>query len=393
MVTREVRFTAFGAGLILLLIVEPGLAQQGQVQSELENQISTAAKGWEITIMDAAKSLFWILAGIEVGIAAVWLAVQAASLDSWFAELVRRILFIGFFAFVLTQGPSFARAVVDSLFQIGAGGVSASPAEIFDAGIRVASQMSQQAKFGVFEDNALAIAAVLAMCVVVICFSLVAAIFVAVMVEMYVGLLAGMIMLGLGGSSYTKDFAIRYLVYAFGVGMKLMTLVMIARIGSQVLLGMSQAPTAETDQFVTTLAIAGISVVVFIIAMYVPNIIQGVVQGASVSGGMEAIRHGGQMASFATGGVFVGTGAVSAGLSAGQAARAAGSSFAGAALRGMGAGIGSAGSAVGSAAKEKAIGSPGAYAGSILGLANAKLDESRNGRGSPRSHPERNNKS
>ena len=113
--------------------------------------------------MDAARSLFWILAGIEVGIAAVWLAIQAASLDSWFAELVRRIMFIGFFAFVLTQGPTFAKAVVDSLYQIGAGGGSASPAEVFDAGIRVASQMSEQAKFGVFEDNALAIAAVLAM--------------------------------------------------------------------------------------------------------------------------------------------------------------------------------------------------------------------------------------
>ena len=377
------------AGLLCLVFGAPAFAQQGQVLTELENQVSTAAKGWETTIMDAAKSLFWILATIEVGIAAVWLALHAASLDSWFAELVRRIMFIGFFAFVLTQGPTFARAVVDSLFQIGAGGGSASPAEVFDAGIRVASQMSQQAKFGVFEDNALAIAAVLAMGVVVICFSLVAAIFVSVMVEMYVGLLAGMIMLGLGGSSFTKDFAVRYLVYAFGVGMKLMALVMIAKIGSEVLMGLANTPTASSDQFVTTLAVAGISVVVFIIAMYVPSIIQGVVQGASVSGGMEAIRHGGQAASFATGAGFLAAGAAGAGFAATQTARAAGSSGAGAMLRGFGAGIGSAGKAAGSAAKEKAIGSPGAYAGSILGLANAKLDQSRSGQSGPKPPPER----
>lgn len=377
------------AGLLCLVFGAPAFAQQGQVLTELENQVSTAAKGWETTIMDAAKSLFWILATIEVGIAAVWLALHAASLDSWFAELVRRIMFIGFFAFVLTQGPTFARAVVDSLFQIGAGGGSASPAEVFDAGIRVASQMSQQVKFGVFEDNALAIAAVLAMGVVVICFSLVAAIFVSVMVEMYVGLLAGMIMLGLGGSSFTKDFAVRYLVYAFGVGMKLMALVMIAKIGSEVLMGLANTPTASSDQFVTTLAVAGISVVVFIIAMYVPSIIQGVVQGASVSGGMEAIRHGGQAASFATGAGFLAAGAAGAGFAATQTARAAGSSGAGAMLRGFGAGIGSAGKAAGSAAKEKAIGSPGAYAGSILGLANAKLDQSRSGQSGPKPPPER----
>ncbi len=379
-------------GLLCLLIATPAFAQQGQVLTELENQVSAAAKGWEATITDAARSLFWILAGIEIGIAAVWLALQAASLDSWLAELVRRIMFIGFFAFVMNQGPTFARTVVDSLYQIGANGGSASPAEVFDAGIRVASQMSQQAKFGVFEDNVLAIAAVLAMGVVVICFSLLAAIFVAVMVEMYVGLLAGMIMLGLGGSSSTKDFAIRYLVYAFGVGMKLMALVMIATIGSEVLLGLAQAPTAESDQFITTLAIAGISVVVFIIAMYVPNIIQGVVQGVSVTSGMEAIRHGGQAASTAVGGAFLVAGAVGAGFAAAQAARAEGSSVASAALRGMGSGIGSAGKAAGSAAKEKAIGSPGAYAGSIMGLANAKLDESRGGHSGPKPAPERNDK-
>ncbi|KJF70036.1 hypothetical protein RP75_28530 [Agrobacterium arsenijevicii] len=44
-------------------------------------------------------------------------------------------------------------------------------------------------------------------------------------------------------------------------------------------------------------------------------------------------------------------------------------------MRGMEAGIGGAAGAVGAAAKEKAVGSPGAYAGSLLGLANAKLDQ------------------
>ena len=92
----------------------------------LENQVVTAAKGWETTITNAARSLFWILAGIEIGIAAVWLAINAASLDAWFAELVRRILFIGLFAFILDRGPALGKAIVDSLYQIGAGGGSAS---------------------------------------------------------------------------------------------------------------------------------------------------------------------------------------------------------------------------------------------------------------------------
>ncbi len=374
-----------------VMATQPALAQEGSVLTSLQSQITTAAKGWETTVMDAARSLFWILATIEIGIAAAWLAIQSASLDSWFAELVRRIMFVGFFAFVLAQGPTFAKAVVDSLFQIGAGGGTASPADVFNAGLAVATKMSEKVQFGLFEDNALAISAAFAMVVTVIAFSLVAAIFVSVMVEMYIGLLAGMIMLGLGGSSFTKDFAVRYLVYAFSVGMKLMALVMISRIGSEVLIGLANQPDIG-DQFQTALAIAGIAVVVFIIAMYVPNIIQGVVQGASVSGGMEAIRHGGQAASFAAGAGFLAAGATGAGFAAAQAARAAGSSVAGAALRGMGASFSSGAQAAGSAAKEKAIGSPGAYAGSILGLANAKLDEQPGGHSGSKPPPERNDK-
>ena len=363
--------------LILLLIggvilwANPALAQEGSLLTNLENEIATAAQGWETTILDAARSLFWILAGIEVGIAAVWLAISAASLDTWFAELVRRIMFIGLFAFILEQGPHFTKAVVDSLFQIGAGGGSASPANVFNAGLEVASAMSAKAQFGLFEDNALAIAAVFAMVITVICFSLVAAIFVSVMVEMYVGLLAGMIMLGLGGSSFTKDFSVRYLIYAFSVGMKLMALVMIARIGSEVLINLANSPTTG-DEFLATLAIAGISVVVFVIAMYVPNIVQGMVQGVSVTGGMETIRHGAR-----------------AGAAAYSDARAAGSSFGGAALKGMASGMGAAGGAAASAARDKAIGVPGTWGASTLGLANAKLDQSQ---GRPASRPNRDEK-
>ncbi|HEV7434101.1 MAG TPA: P-type conjugative transfer protein TrbL [Pseudorhizobium sp.] len=358
---------------IIVATSHPALAQEGAILTSLQNQITSAAKGWETTVMDAARSLFWILATIEIGIAAVWLALQAASLDSWFAELVRRIMFVGFFAFVLAQGPTFAKAVVDSLFQMAAGGGTASPADVFNAGLTVATKMSEKVQFGLFEDNALAISAAFAMIVTVIAFSLVAAIFVSVMVEMYLGLLAGMIMLGLGGSSYTKDFAIRYLVYAFSVGMKLMALVMISRIGSEVLIGLADQPDIG-NEFQTSLAIAGIAVVVFIIALYVPSIIQGVVQGVTVTGGTESIRHGGQGASFAAGAAFLAAGAAGAGYAAARSARAAGSSTAGAGVRGIAASFGSAARAAGSAAKEKAIGSPGAYAGSLLGLANAKLE-------------------
>ncbi len=230
---------------------------------------------------------------------------------------------------------------------------------------------------------------VLAMGVVVICFSLVAAIFVSVMVEMYVGLLAGMIMLGLGGSSFTKDFAVRYLVYAFGVGMKTDGLGDDRKDWIRGPDGSCECANRLLGPVRHDLGGRRHFSVVFIIAMYVPSIIQGVVQGGIRFSGMEAIRHGGQAASFATGQGSSRPVQPGPGFAAAQSARAAGSSGAGAMLRGFGAGIGSAGKAAGSAAKEKAIVLLVLMQDQSSGCANAKLDHSRIGQSGPKPPPER----
>lgn len=355
------------SSVFVIAQAHPAFAADGSILTELENNVRSATQGWEDTVMEAAQSLFWILAGIEFGIAAVWLAIAAPALDTWAAELIRRVIFIGFFLFVLQQGPDFAKAVVDSLFQIGADGGSASPADVFNAGIKVASELSEHVKFGIFEDNAMAIGIVLAMVVVVISFSLVAAIFISVLVEMYVGLLAGMIMLGLGGSSFTKDFAIKYLVYAFAVGMKLMALVMIAKLGSEVLIGLSQDGT-NAEEFLSSLVIAGLSIVIFMLSLFVPNIMQGVVQGVSVSSGMEVMRSTAQLTAFAASSVA----GVGAGVAAASAAKAGGAGMFGQALAGMKTG----GGALAGTAAKAALGSHGSSVGGgsrSLGLRNPKV--------------------
>ena len=372
---RSVPLLAIAA--IAFIAPDAAFAQvDGTLLDRLEDQVVSATGSWEQRVLQAATSLFWILAGIEVAIAAVWLAIQAPALDAWFAELVRRILFIGFFLFVLQAGPDFAWAVVDSLFALGADGGAASPAGVFNAGINVAGKLSENAKLGLWEDNLLGIASMIAMAIVVICFSLVAALFVSVLVEMYVGLLAGMIMLGLGGSSFTKDFAIRYLIYAFSVGMKLMGLVMIAKIGSDILIGLANdADFSGDQQIMTALAIGGISVVVVMIALHVPTIIQGMVQGVSTSNGMEAMRSTAQVASFAALGAGAALGA--AGVAKGGAAAAGAAKAGGAGIGGQAsAAIKAMGGAVGGAAKDKLMGIPGARMGSTLGLANQKLRDS-----------------
>ncbi|MAN77419.1 MAG: P-type conjugative transfer protein TrbL [Rhizobiales bacterium] len=382
---KNVAVVVVVAGIASLLASEPVVAQvQATVLDDLQQQITSAARSWEDRLLQAATSLFWMLAAIEIGLAAIWLAINAATLESWFAELVRRIMFIGFFAFVLASGPELAKAIVNSLWEIGSSssGVRVSPADIFATGVSVNDRLSAQA--ATLPWQAFAQGWMMHFCglLIIVAMGLFAAILLAVIIEMYVGLIAGMLLLGLGGSSFTKDFAIRYLVYAFSVGMKIMGLVVLAAIGSQILTNFSNDPLVITSASGPAM-MAAVAFIMLILGVFVPGIIQGVVQGVSVGSGMEAIRSGSQAgrygaaASGAAAGAALGVGGVAAGAwKAARAARASGSGVAGqagAALKAL--------SSVSSAGADKLMGIPGARMGSTLGLANQKLRDSQQGRG------------
>lgn len=384
---RRIAGAAIAAGIVVLVAVEPSFAQvQATVLDDLQQQVTEAARSWEDRLLQAATSLFWMLAAIEIGLAAIWLAINAATLESWFAELVRRIMFIGFFAFVLATGPELAKAIVNSLWEIGSqsSGGRVSPADIFATGVSVNDRLALQA--AALPWQAFAQGWMMHFCgmLIIIAMGLFAAILLAVIIEMYVGLIAGMLLLGLGGSSYTKDFAVRYLVYAFSVGLKIMGLVVLAAIGAQILTNFSNDPLVITSASGPAM-MAGVAFIMLILGAFVPGIIQGVVQGVSVGSGMEGIRSGSQSGRYASavGGAAAGfavgaAGVAKGGLAAASAARVSGAGIGGqasAALKAMG-------GAVGSAAADKTMGIPGARMGSTLGLANQKLRDGQNGRAS-----------
>ena len=370
--------------VLVVLFATSALAQvPNSILDTLQNDITAEARSWESNLLASARTLFFLLALIEVGIAAIWLAINTATLEQWFGELVRRIIFIGFFLFILTQGPALGKAIVDSLWLIGSGNGKLSPADIFDSGIAVADRLGAAAE--ALPWRAIAQKLLLGICgiLVVLGMGLLAAILLAVIVEMYLGLIAGMILLGFGGSSFTKDFAIKYMVYAFSVGMKIMALVMIASIAANVLTGLA-ANQALLETYSGPIVLAALAIISFVLGMYVPGIIQGLVQGVSVGSGMEAIRSAQGTGSYAAssgrvaaGGVaLIGSG-VAAGASATMESSRSGSSAGAAVAKGIFAGIAQTGGALASAAKDQAIGAPGSYGTSTLGLANAKLDASR----------------
>jgi type IV secretion system protein TrbL len=146
--------------------------------------------------------------------------------------------------------------------------------------------------------------------VVIVCFALIAAFLILALVESYVVISAGVLFMGFGGSRWTKDFAVKILVYAVSVGAKLFILQLLVALGAQIFTDL--AASVETNN-ASLFVIIGSSIVLLALTKIIPEMIQGLINGTSFGGGSA-------MTSTAAGAVAVGASAAVATRGAGRLA-------------------------------------------------------------------------
>lgn len=288
------------------------------------------AAAWEGTLASYAMGLFGLLVAVEVTFTLIKLGLKGADMTEFGSELINRMMFVGFFSWLLTNSSTFARAIIDSLRQAGnvassAGGGTAgiAPSDLFDAGVNMATAIFSShvdlSMAGIGQFIALCIAGL----IVCACFALIAAFMIVALVESYIVVSAGVILMGFGGSRWTKDFAVKTLTYAVSVGAKLFVMQLIAGLGESIV--KSQAAALQTGTAVTSpadvLVLLGFGVVMLALVKTIPDAVQGLINGASVG-------NGGGLA--AAGMVGAAAGAVAGGMAGGVAALMGASKLAGA---------------------------------------------------------------
>jgi type IV secretion system protein TrbL len=244
------------------------------------------ASKWESALSNYALTLFWILAAIEFGVWAIGIAFRNVDLGEFLGELTKQILFIGFFLALLTNSSAWAKAIIDSFRQAAnqaaqsAGGSSnISPSDIFAVGLSIANKVADQAS--IFAPGS-SVGLILCALVLIVCFALIAAFMVLALVESYVIISAGVLLMGFGGSRWTKDYALKTLIYAVSVGAKLFILQLLVALGQQIFTGLAQAFEANSsDVFV----VVGSAIVMLALVKIIPDMIQALINGTSSSTG------------------------------------------------------------------------------------------------------------
>lgn len=201
--------------------------------NNMDTKASNASGNWVVTITQIVTNTFWILAVIEIcWAAAVWV-YEKDSLNSLAIEVIKKIMFIGFFYAVLLNAPTWIPTIVGSFAQVGQQAAQApylSTDYIVASGLATCDAIMGAAPslniFNIWGNIPKYIVAAFSCFGILICFVLMAAEYFCALMESYILFATGAVFLGLGSSTWTKDYVMKYLNYAIAVGVRLLIMML-----------------------------------------------------------------------------------------------------------------------------------------------------------------------
>jgi len=238
--TRGYRFSCLVQhtliGAVLAVLCWSGEAQaainsSGLLDTALQS-FQTSAAGWAAYITARASWLFWTLATISL----VWtmgqLALRRAEIGEFLGEFLSFTLMTGFFWWLLTNGPTFAVQIMNSMRQLAGSasglGPSVYPSTLADIGFQLLDRVMTQSSVWQPVDSAVGFVVCLIILIVV---ALIAINMLVLLVSGWILAYAGIFFLGFGGSRWTSDMAINYYRTVLSMGAQMAGMVLVVGIG------------------------------------------------------------------------------------------------------------------------------------------------------------------
>jgi len=323
--TRSLRHLRCFALLAVLLAGVTSAHADAPYLDTVADQYKAAADRWSTLFFRYANGLFWLLAAIDFAWTGIRLALRGADIQEFVSDLVREILLIGFFFALLANGTTWIPAIIESFRQIGsaaneAAGATATyrPSSILNIALEVATRLIESSHFydylfvGLVGLTIIVTAAwISAEMIIAIC-------------EMHLVCTIGLVLLGFGGSRWTRDYPRRILTYAVSVGVKLMLIQLLVGIGQIFILQFAHENSLLSEDKFSFQAVIpiGISLLVLLaLVRSLPGTVQSIING--ITTGAHASFSPGAFAQAVAGASSLATAATPAGTAVSAAARLA----------------------------------------------------------------------
>jgi type IV secretion system protein TrbL len=236
-----------------------------------------------------ATTIFWSLALISLCWTCAIMLLKRADLSEILVEITRYVMTIGIFFWLLTNGSSFAIAIINSLRMLGGQasgtGQAVFPGDLITLGVQVIQSQMKPMQW-LFPVTAM-IPVLLAVIILIVCI-LICANIVLLLISAWIVAYAGVVVLGFGSSRWTSDIAINYFRTALGVGLSLMTMQLVIAIGISFLQQLVQQ-TGNNWDIGGLLALTVAVIILGVVAHKLPQMVSGMVTGSGHHGGIGAM--------------------------------------------------------------------------------------------------------
>lgn len=311
------RGNRFALGLMMLLHVATAFAAPMDVNvvDSVMGKYQSAASSWGGVMVSYGSWLFWGLALVSM----VWtygmMAMRRSDIQEFFAESIRFFGTLGFFWWILYNGPAIGDAIVKSMWMIGAKAIGQAtdftPGGIVQIGYDIFAKALDQSSVWSPTDSVVGLLMALAVMLVL---TIVGVNLLLVFVSAWIVIYGGVFFLGFGGSRWTSDIAISFYKHVLAIGAELMVMLLLIGIGKTFINEYYSSMAAGID-----LKEMAVMLIAAFALMYLTNKIPPRIAGIVGVGGIGSI-----------GGVGVGSLMAAASMTAGAAASAGSAVMAGA---------------------------------------------------------------
>jgi len=307
---------AFFAVFLFFLLLPPDACAELESKGTLDEMVDRFkmhSLGWEGVFKKHATWLFWTLACISMTWTFGTLALRKADMGDFFAELVRFMLFAGFFWFLLDNGPAIANSIVKSLQTLGGEANSAydgpkelSPSGVVDMGWSVYKSATTKNALKAMLNPAITAINMLLALLIVLFMGLIAINMALLLISAWMMAYAGVFILGFGGGRWTNEMAINYYKSILGIAIQIGMMLLIVGVGQSIM-----TEHIAKANLVPSISESGVlildSIALYLLSSKVPPMVAGVIgTGGGAGAGIGNITPGGIFgaANTATGGAL-----------------------------------------------------------------------------------------
>ena len=304
--------------------------QGGTVVSNIVNTFHDQLSKYESVMLKYAKVIFYWCAVLEVA----WLGIKMSLGSSDIRETIKNFCFVllaaGFFLAVINNYHTWAWNVINGLKSIAGEATNIVDAsdKPFTVGLNLAESIFSKCSGWKPLDS---LGLILAGMAVLFCFALISLQIILIKCECIIAMCASSVLLGLGATSFLRDYAINALRYIFAVAFKLMTMHLVMGVGINFIQQLQIAEGLDWMQIGVTISFC---VIFYCLVKTLPDVVAGIIQGSHVSSGQALTSTVMAMGAGMMGaGMAMGSGVANIGRAA-QAAKAQGAEGVGGMVRG-----------------------------------------------------------